>query len=247
MLYYIFGDFVSKYFYHGTDLDNLISILQTKEIKCRRLIKEQNIKTSRKLYNTTYGYNGLDYISICKPNIYSCKCNSAFKIFIKDGFCAIIDDDVDAIKVIDCKNDEEKEKYSEEYKNFLLDVNNSNIRFSDLKDEWQVKTCISIDKIVGIAIPFKRINNQYVYDPRKVKKLIELALENNLLIIDSSDDYFNTDSDKNIIMDDEVIDNHAVRNSVIHKVIERANVERTCTENVIEHVKKKILSWRKIR
>jgi len=247
MVYYILGDFVSKYFYHGTDLDNLISILQTKEIKCRRLIREQNIKTSRKLYDTTYGYNGLEYISICKPNIYSCKCNSAFKIFIKDSFCAIIDDDVDAIKVVDCKNEEEKEKYADDYKMFLQDVNKSNIRFSDLKDEWQVKTCIPIDKIVGIAIPFKRINNQYVYDPRKIKKLIELALENNLLIMDSSDDYFNTDCDENVLEDNDIIDNHTVRNSVISKVIQRAKEEQNSNENVVEHVKKKILSWRKTR
>lgn len=28
---------VDKYYYHGTDLDNLISILESKEIKYRRL------------------------------------------------------------------------------------------------------------------------------------------------------------------------------------------------------------------
>ena len=126
---------MSKYFYHGTDLDNLISILLTKEIKCRRILSEQNIKTSIRLHPSNPGYNGKEYISVCMPNIDSFSINSAYKLFIKNSFCAIIDGNIDATKTLDSSSQVVRNMYHSEYEQFKLNNEDSEYRFSDLKDE----------------------------------------------------------------------------------------------------------------
>ena len=248
---------MSKYFYHGTDLDNLISILLTKEIKCRRILSEQNIKTSIRLHPSNPGYNGKEYISVCMPNIDSFSINSAYKLFIKNSFCAIIDGNIDATKTLDSSSQVVRNMYHSEYEQFKLNNEDSEYRFSDLKDEWQVRYSIPLNKIVGIAIPFKRINNN-IYNPKKVKLLINLAKSNNLIILDSSDKIFDEDYDTNIIEDDLDINDCRVSNSFLNKTIESAN-ERIVNKDdeklfnnfrsntLIENVKKKVKSLRKTR
>ena len=227
---------MSSYFYHGTtDLDSLISILQTKEIKCRRLLNEQHINIGIRDYLPNPGYNGLDFISVCKPCMDSFKSYSAFKLFIVNSFSVIIEGEIDAVKTTYCSD------IKTIYDKYLED---NNYRYSDLKDEWQIKTSVPFDKIVGIAIPFKRIYNN-IYDPRKVKQLIELAQSNNLIIIDSNDNYFNIDYSQNIINGD-LVDRYIVNENTLFSVIESAN-ERIKNEDytLVGNVKRKIFNIKK--
>jgi hypothetical protein len=246
---------VSKYFYHGTDLDNLISILLTKEIKCRRILSEQNIKTSIKLHPSNPGYNGKNYISVCMPNIDSFSNNSAYKLFIKNSFCTIIDGNITATKTLDSSNQLVRTTYHDEYEQFKLNNEASEYRFSDLKDEWQVKYSIPLNKIIGIAIPFKRINNN-IYNPKKIKLLINLAKENNLLILDSSDKIFSEDYDNNIIDENIDVRNCAVGDKFLNEVIENANerisnkdyerlINNLKSNRFFDNVKRKVKSFRR--
>ena len=80
-----------KYFYHGTDLNSIEGIFANYGIKCRRLIEEENIPITRTL-DVTFGegYNGFEYISLCRLTDTSSNAESAYDVFIKDRFCLMI-------------------------------------------------------------------------------------------------------------------------------------------------------------
>ena len=244
---------MSKYFYHGTDLDNLISILMTKEIKCRKMLCDEKIKTSIRFDYSNPGYNGREYISVCMPNSDSLAINSAYKLFIKNGFCAIIDGNIEAIKTLDSGSQIIKKKYKDEYEQFKINNEDSEYRFSDLKDEWQVKYSIPIDKIVGIAIPFNKINCN-IFNPRKIKLLINLARQNNLLIVDSSDKLF-SDEQCDLLMENDIdMEDYEVSYDYLCQVMKYTNERIARNEygiyeerNIIDIVKRKVLSWKKAR
>jgi len=206
---------VDKYYYHGTDLDNLISILESKEIKCRRLLKNDLVYKTRKYKGPDY--NGLDYVSICKPSINSFESYSAFNIFVINNFCLIIDENINAIKT----------RYCESF--MMINRNNrkNGLRYSDLKDEWQVKTRITLDNIVGIAIPFNKIDYNY-YDLRKIKHLLQLAKDYDLPVIDSSSSLFSSTYESNTLVE-QMVNNHFTRNDKIDKYLDykyKSNLEK---------------------
>lgn len=160
---------MSKYFYHGTSLYNMLDILQCGEIKSQRNLG----------YNFGIGNNGLDYISLCNKlddSLYDNYLHNAFIKYIKDNYCFIISDEVSAIKA--------------EYNSKL----NKNYRYSDKIDEYQVKNSIGLDYIIGIGIPFSILSN--ISEERNSDKknilnnIIELAKIYNLDIIDTSDNNF---------------------------------------------------------
>ena len=177
-----------KYYCHGTSLDRLINILLTGEIKCRRLIIEEkiDIKDGEDISFVT-GYNGYEYISLCKFNNYSFTNNSAFSIFIRNSFCLIISDKIEAIKTIHYNNPDVSSCLQKEIQNFYKNNDESTYRFSDMCDEWQVRTRIPSKYFIGIAIPFSKI---VCCNPRKIQMLIELAHMHNLEILDSEDMLF---------------------------------------------------------
>ncbi len=177
---------MNKFFYHGTDLDSVFKIFKTGGIKCRRLIEEEKIEIKRTL-DVTFGpgYNGYDYISLCRIDESSLYCDSAFSVFIKNNYVLIISEDIDAIKTIDSNNKLMIEKYSKEFSQFFINNSGSKLRFSDMKDEWQIYDCIPIEKIVGIGIPIRKLKYNYNEIP-DVKNLFNTASAFGLDIIDSS-------------------------------------------------------------
>lgn len=196
-----------NYYYHGTSLDHLISILESREIKCRRLLNEESLKYKNRKY-TNPGYNGLDYVSICKPNNDSSDSYTAFNIFIVNHFCLIINEEVKAVKTVTCDSFM-VQALSDRYNNF---------RYSDLIDEWQVKTRITLDNVVGIAIPFQRIDHN-LYDLRKIKYLLQLAKAYDLPVIDSSFNMFDSTYSSNSLVH-QMVDNHFISNTRIDKYLE---------------------------
>ncbi len=76
---------IGKYFYHGTDINSFMKILDTGEIKCRKLIDREGIKIHRTLEVTLgVGYNGTEYISLCRLNQDSYQGDSAYQVFVRN-------------------------------------------------------------------------------------------------------------------------------------------------------------------
>ena len=46
---------MSRYFYHGIAIPDMLQVLQTGGLKCKRLLGQEE-----------HGFNGLDYISVVK-------------------------------------------------------------------------------------------------------------------------------------------------------------------------------------
>lgn len=83
---------MSKYYYHGIQgndfgMKKTLKILTTGGIKCKRLLNQENF----------VGYNGLDYVSICKKEreveYFHSKTNG-FYSFVRCNFCFIISDTI---------------------------------------------------------------------------------------------------------------------------------------------------------
>ena len=178
---------MSKYFYHGLKdgmyfepikcIEKIIIILNSGGIKSKKLLG----------VNSNTGYNGLEYISLCrKENIeeYTKYPVSSFFTFIFNNFCFIISDEVDAIKTeyID------KTMFSNLYEMLKFLKENENQRYSDMFDEWQVKDFIPLKYIVGIGMPLKTIEQLKVENVEAsivIDKLYALIDTLNLDVVDT--------------------------------------------------------------
>lgn len=165
---------MSKFFYHGTrNIYNILKILISSGIVCQRIL----------------GFNGLNYISLCnkaKDEEYVSYPN-AFYNYIRNSYCLIISDEVDAIKPqklnIDCfKSNTELQEYLTKH---------SNIRYSDMFDEYQVRDFIPLKYILGVGLPIRKIKSEartYENDSlfQSIKCILNLIEVLNLDIIDTS-------------------------------------------------------------
>ncbi len=173
---------MSKYFYHGTQgryfgMKRALEILQTGGIKCKRLQNSDNF--------VGLGYNGLEYVSVCKKesesDYYKNKMN-AFYNFVQSSFCFVISDDVEA----------QKTEIPNFAPNHELLENKESIRYSDLFDEWQVREQIPLSSIIGIGIPISEIKTLYQMKPdlgelKDLKSILLVADKLGLDVIDSSE------------------------------------------------------------
>lgn len=169
---------MSKYYYHAVDSFRIfMKILSDGEIKSPRLLG----KTLEKDY-LILGLNGLDYICLCNKLDKNVSGYSSFETFIFDTYCFIISDDIDVIKpsVFKCNNDMD---YLEAKSRALSE----GIQLSTFADEYRTKYRITMDKIIGIGIPF---NNKYLDFKEEVKQILDIADVLGLDIVDSSDEYF---------------------------------------------------------
>ncbi len=174
------GNYCSKFFYHGlrrnrSSVDKLFRILTTGGIKCKRLLE----------YQSSYGYNGSSFVSVCKkyPNgDYQKDCTNAFYDYVNNSFCLIISDDIHAIKV--GLDDIQPNSLDKPY----------GLRVSDMFDEWQVYEQIPLSAIIGIGIPLKKLkkfmSKLQREDFEQLRSIIMLARELGLDIVDSSEDNF---------------------------------------------------------
>lgn len=148
------------YFYHATgdDENNLKKMLN--------IIKTGYITSKRKqgILDNDYGFNGLDYISVAawddsiNINDKNFFLDSSFGGFIFGLPCFILSNDIPAIKCGSIPADGS---------NALVD------RVSQYVDEWHVKDEISIEKVVGIALPDF---DNYSWEDNLIKeKIIEYA------------------------------------------------------------------------
>lgn len=173
---------MSKYFYHGTQgnyfgMKKALSILTTGGIKCKKLLN----------LDSFYGYNGLEYVSICKKepdSEYLKNKNNGFYSYVQNSFCFIISDSIDAIKT--------------ETPSFVATpeiLSKSISRFSDMFDEWQVKDKVPLSAIVGIGIPLNELKVLFSLRPEldileELREILTISEELGLDIIDSSEFHF---------------------------------------------------------
>ncbi len=157
---------MSKYFYHGTlEIDTLIKILLSGSIKSRRLLN----------YDIPGYFNTEDYVSLCRKIddlTYYDEYRNSFESFIENNFCLIISNEVNAIKTE--YYDSSKTILWTEIVNFLHE--HEDVRYSDLIDEWQVKDEISLKYIIGIGLPFTKINMECLKDNSLFDKVIIVLL-----------------------------------------------------------------------
>ena len=152
---------MSKFFYHG--VDDLLTML--------KIIDCGYIKSKRQLgFSKENDFNGLDYISLCNKesnDMYIGSTLNSFDNYIKNNFCFIISGDIDATKCeyIDISNCTEEQ---------VKLLSNSDVRYSDMFDEWQVKDEIKLDKIIGIGLPFSLVHSYKYCDKEFEQYLHEL-------------------------------------------------------------------------
>lgn len=169
---------MSKYYYHGIDSFRIfMKILSDGEIKSARLLG----KTIDKDY-LNLGLNGLDYICLCNKLGKYVLGYSSFESFIFDEYCFIISDDIDVIKPVLFEWNKD-----EDYLIAKSKALNEGIQLSPFIDEYRVKYRITMDKIIGIGIPFDK---KYIDSNEEVKQIIAVAQALNLDIVDSSDEFF---------------------------------------------------------
>lgn len=169
---------MSKYYYHGVDSFRIfMKILTDGEIKSARLLG----KTLEKDY-CNLGFNGLDFICLCnKVNEHALGYDS-FEYFIVDSYCFIISDDIDVLKPVVFNWDNEID-----YLEAKLKALNEGMQLSPFIDEYRTKYRITMDKIIGIGIPFDKNDIDF---KEEVKQIIAIAQALDLDIVDSSDEFF---------------------------------------------------------
>lgn len=160
---------MDRVFFHGTGdsdyaFDNMIKIIETGGIKS---LNKQN-SSMRGLVN------GEDYISVCAwDDDIDCSVESmasSFNGWIFGCPCFVISPDIEAIK---CG------RYHDNY-----DSNKE--RVSQFMDEWHVKDFIPLDKIIGIALPFK--DEEFIERNKdKVDKIMKYASEYEFQIFESDE------------------------------------------------------------
>ncbi len=171
---------MSKFFYHG--VDDLLTML--------KIIDCGYIKSKRQLgFSKENDFNGLDYISLCNKesnDMYIGSTLNSFDNYIKNNFCFIISNDINATKCeyIDIS------KCTEEQVKLL---SNSDVRYSDMFDEWQVKDSISLNDVVGIGLPLNYLNkirSGYYNSEYQIERVFLIANMLNLDIINTDEEDF---------------------------------------------------------
>ncbi|MDD4027792.1 MAG: hypothetical protein PHN54_01880 [Bacilli bacterium] len=164
--YYLHAIKDNKFYPSKDAIKKLESILEKNNILSRRL---QNYKSNY------LSFNGLDYISLCDPSKPR-EGYSAFNYFIKTSLSLVISKDIDVVnpEKIDIVINKPKD---------LQKYTNSNIRYTNFKDEVQVENNIQLSNIVAITIPLSNIINPFKSKKSNKKTIIkELNILKELLI-----------------------------------------------------------------
>ena len=172
-------------FYHGTveDLDSSISNMHAILETCF-ISSKNNLEEFQGIYLGPGLFNGRNYISLTawdesvNHNVESF--DSAFNGWIFGCPFLVISNDIDAVH---CKRIASGQGY-----NSKID------RVSQFLDEWHVEGEISIDHVLGIALPMDAINEDiklgFIDEETvtKLERIIQIAKERNWFILEQSDE-----------------------------------------------------------
>ncbi len=169
---------MSRYFYHGvSSIASTLKILQSGSIQCRRLLgKKAN------------GYNGFDYVSVCKKyaeeDYQNTDLDNAFYKYVQNYCCFILSEEIPAMKTFPTKHIGDYPMDT-----ILFDKQK---RVSDMFDEWQVYREIPLSFVVGIGIPCDyfltiiRLTSPSNETIREMKEIIQIACSLGLDIVDTN-------------------------------------------------------------
>lgn len=169
---------MSKYFYHGylkkeKSIGTMFKVLTSGGIKSVRL----------RGVHQPIGFNGYDYISVCKkekPRNNDNRLCSSFDEYIKDSFCFIISNDIEALRTVSFFDTPPDTPV----------FGTPTTRYSVFYDEYQVKDEIPVSKIIGIGIPLNLVNDLPKRHLEILNKIIEIAEALSLDIVDTSNPNF---------------------------------------------------------
>lgn len=191
------------YYYHGV-VNGLVNDKVVKIFESGEIASAARLGGSKRI-----GFNENDFISVCVnlgDEVYDKHSNNAFRKYILNHFCFVIDENVVA----------EKTEYipdAEKMSAFLLHnlkMSNPDKRFSDIIDEYQIRDYVPLEKVVAFGIPYNleekdgfiKLSN-FCYLTREefdsfVRMVEGMARDINLKVLDSSSDdfgeYFNNRS-----------------------------------------------------
>ena len=145
---------MESFYYHGiTDnqLECLESILKEKSILSRSMMDEKKNLISHHDY---IGYNGKDYISICKK-YYNNELSDCYEEYIRNNISLVM---IDIPNVIDTKLININSEIGD-YQEYFNKFHNLETRYSDLTGESQVYKKIPLNYVVAISYPLTMLIN----------------------------------------------------------------------------------------
>lgn len=159
---------MNSFYYHGITDNQLAcfeSILKSKAILSRSKMNEEMNLISKHDY---IGYNGNDYVSICKK-FYNKETSDCYEEYIRDNISLIMLDLPNVIntELIDINYN------GENYQEYFNKFHNLETRYSDLTGEIQVYKEIPLKYVVAISYPLTMlvndVKNSYIGSKEKNK------------------------------------------------------------------------------
>ena len=158
--------------YAFNDLELLESILSSGYLLSRRNLG----------VNSSYGFNGMDYISLCDMSMQESS-YSAYNMYIKNGLSLLFDKSIKVIEPTFLYIDNMLPNFSDIMKSYGLEKE----RYSDLMDEVQVKDSLSLDYLKAISLPINRFlkfhSKEYFLAYLKMLKTMLINYDKNVPII----------------------------------------------------------------
>lgn len=166
-------------YYHG-----VINGLVNKKVL--DILEKGEISSAARLGLTNrIGFNEDDYVSICVnlgKDEYDKYKNNAFEKYIVNHFCFIINDSIEVEKPVFLENASDMNRGEL----VRLKLDNPDKRYSDLIDERQVKSFISLENVVAIGIPY---NLQVVDGYVKLSNFCFLTVDEFLSLVSKVEGY----------------------------------------------------------
>lgn len=173
---------MDRFYYHGiTDnaFECLESILNEGAILSRSIMNDRQVEISNHEY---IGYNGYDYISVCKK-YYNNEISDCYEEYIRNNISFIIvsPSNIKATNLI-TSND----GISTNFNDYCNKFHHNDIRYSDLTGEFQVYKKIPLKNVIAISYPLtlliNDIESSYMSKEEKIKEYRKIILEYNRLI-----------------------------------------------------------------
>lgn len=152
----------------------LESILKEGAILSRSIMNDKQIELSSHEY---IGYNGYDYISVCKK-YYSNEISDCYEEYIRNNIGLII---VNPINITETKLINSNDGVTKNFNNYYKQFYDEQVRYSDLTGEFQVYQKIPLKNIIAITYPLtiliNDIENSYMSEKERIIHYRNIIME----------------------------------------------------------------------
>lgn len=168
---------MNRFYYHGITDNALVcleSILNAGAILSRSLMNDKQLEISNHEY---IGYNGYNYISVCKK-YYNSELSDCYDEYIRNNISLVI---INPTNLSNTQLIHSNDKDSNNYQDYYNNYHNCNARYSDLTGEFQVYEKIPLKNIVAISYPLTMlindIENSYMSNEEKITNYRKTILD----------------------------------------------------------------------